>query len=177
MVVRRPRDPAKFSGTVFAEWYNVSGGIDFAVLWANSREYFMREGHVFVGISAQQVGAQALKDYDADRYAKINHPGDTAAAAIFSQAGEALHVQTEKLLGPCMPVHAVIALGQSQSGFQLAQYVDNTHPQDKVYDGFMIHSGLEPMSNDPGTPTLVIFTMSEGNGSLQDGPTLVEWMV
>lgn len=26
MVVRRPRDPAKFSGTVFAEWCNVSGG-------------------------------------------------------------------------------------------------------------------------------------------------------
>jgi hypothetical protein len=27
MVVRRPQDPAKFSGTVFAEWYNVSGGM------------------------------------------------------------------------------------------------------------------------------------------------------
>jgi hypothetical protein len=177
MVVRRPRDPAKFSGTVFAEWYNVSGGIDFAVLWANSREYFMRAGHVFVGVSAQQVGATALKDFDAERYARLTHPGDTAADAIFSQAGVALHLQSVKLFGPCMPVHAVLAVGQSQSSFRLAQYVDGTHPKDKVYDGFMLHSGLEPRSNDPGTPTFVVFTMSEGNGSLEDGPNLVEWMV
>jgi hypothetical protein len=177
MVVRRPRDPAKFSGTVFVEWYNVTGGIDFAVLWANSREYFMREGHVFVGASAQQVGVTALKDYDAARYEPINHPGDTAANAIFSQAGVALRAQTELLLGPCMPVHAVIGLGQSQSSARLAGYVNNADPSDQVYDGFMLHSGGEPASNDPGTPTFVVFTMSEGNGSLQDGPTMVEWMV
>lgn len=177
MVVRRPRDPAKFSGTVFAEWYNVSGQIDFAVLWANSREYFMREGHVFVGVSAQAVGANALKTYDAERYAMIQHPGDTSAGAIFSQAGVAIHLQSEKLLGPCMPVRAVIALGQSQSSGQLAQYVNNRHPPDKVYEGFMLHSGGEPSTNDPGTPTFVVFTMSEGNGSLSDGPTLMEWMV
>jgi hypothetical protein len=177
MVVRRPQDPAKFSGTVFAEWYNVSGGIDFAVMWANSREYLMREGHVFVGISAQQVGADALKTYDATRYAMIQHPGDTAAAAIFSQAGVALHLQSAKLLGPCMPVHAVLALGQSQSAAQLTQYVNSTHPTDKVYDGFLLHSGGEPATNNPGSPTFVVFTMTEGNGSLSDGPNMVEWMV
>jgi hypothetical protein len=74
-------------------------------------------------------------------------------------------------------VHALIAAGQSQSAFQLAQYVDSRHPVDKVYDGYLIHSGLEPASNDPGVPTFVVFTMTEGNGSLKDGPTLVEWMV
>lgn len=177
MVVRRPRDPAKFSGTVFAEWYNVTGGIDFAVLWANSREYFMREGHVFVGVSAQQVGVTALKDYDAERYAPINHPGDSAANTIFSQAGVALRTQVETLLGPCMPLHALIGLGQSQSAAYLTTYVNDAHPTDQVYDGFMLHSGGEPASNDPGAPTFVIFTMTEGNTSRGDGPTLVEWSV
>ena len=177
MVVRRPRDPARFSGTVFSEWYNVSGGIDFAVMWANSREYLMREGHVFVGISAQQVGADALKDYDAKRYAMIQHPGDAYAGKIFSQAAVAIRLQSEKILGPCMPVHAVVALGQSQSAAQLTQYVNNTHPTDKVYDGFLLHSGGEPASNNPGSPTFVVFTMTEGNGSLSDGPNMVEWMV
>jgi hypothetical protein len=177
MMVRRPSDPAKFSGTVFVEWYNVSGGIDFAVLWANSREYFMREGHVFVGVSAQAVGANALKDYDATRYAAINHPGDTAAAAIFSQAGVALRTQTEMLLGPCMPVHATIALGQSQSGAQLTSYVNNTQNNAKVYDGIMIHSGGEPTNSDPTVPVFVINTMSEGNGSRSDSAHLVKWVV
>jgi hypothetical protein len=177
MVVRRPKDPTKFSGTVFVEWYNVSGGIDFAVLWANSREYFMREGHVFIGVSAQAAGANALKDYDATRYASISHPGDSAAPAIFSQAAVAIRTQSEALLGPCMPVRTLLALGQSQSASQLAGYVDNTHPSDKAYDGYLIHSGREPRTNDPGVPVFVVFTMSEGNGMLSDGPNMVEWMV
>ena len=177
MTVKRPKDPAKFSGTVFVEWYNVSGGIDFAVMWANSREYFMREGDVFIGVSAQQVGNDALKSFDSGRYSSLQHPGDDYAGNIFSQAAVAIRLQSETLLGKCMPVHALIAVGQSQSAFQLAGYVDNRHPMDKVYDGYLIHSGLEPASNDPGVPTFVVFTMTEGNGSLMDGPTLVEWMV
>jgi len=177
MMVRRPRDAAKFSGTVFVEWYNVSGGIDFAVLWANSREYFMREGHVFVGVSAQTVGATALRDYDAERYGPINHPGDTAANAIFSQAGVAIRTQSEALLGPCMPVHAMLALGQSQSSARLTAYVNDTHDSDQVYDGFMLHSGGEPASNDPGVPVVVVLTMSEGNGSRSDRPHRVKWVV
>jgi hypothetical protein len=28
VTVRRPSDPAKFSGNVIVEWFNVSGGID-----------------------------------------------------------------------------------------------------------------------------------------------------
>jgi hypothetical protein len=128
MVVRRPRDPAKFSGAVFAEWYNVSGGIDFAVMWADSREYFMREGHVFVGISAQLVGADTLKNTQqiAERYRSINPPGDQAAGAIFSQAGVALRTQSETLLGPCMPVRTLLAIGQSQSSARLTSYVNDT---------------------------------------------------
>lgn len=177
MVVRRPRDAAKFSGTVFVEWYNVSGGIDFAVLWASSREYFMREGHVHVGVSAQAVGATALADYDAERYGALEHPGDTAADAIFSQAAMAIRSQTEALLGPCMPVDAVLAVGQSQSSARLVSYVNNTHASARIYDGFLLHSGGEPASNDPGVPVFVVMTMSEGNGQLQDGPNLVKWVI
>ena len=176
--VKKPRDPAKFTGTVFVEWYNVSGGIDFAVLWANSQNYFMREGHAFVGVSAQAVGANALKSMvDPERYGKISHPGDNSANTIFSQAGVAIRTQTETLLGPCMPVHAMLAVGQSQSGARLVNYLNNTQAKDKVYDGILIHSGGEPASNNPAVPTFVVFTMSEGNGRLKDGPNLVEWMV
>jgi hypothetical protein len=76
-----------------------------------------------------------------------------------------------------MPVHAVIAGGQSQSAAHMSSYLNNTYPSTKVYDGFDIHSGPEPASNDPGVPTLQLFTMTEGNGSLGDGPNLVEWEV
>lgn len=179
MVVKRPSDPAKFSGTVYVEWFNVSGGIDMAVMWADSREYFMREGHVFVGVSAQAAGVNALKSNEnvGPRYQKLNHPGDAQAAEIFSQAGVAIRTQTDMLLGECMPVHAVLGIGQSQSSFRLAGYVNDTHPSAQVYDGFLLHSGREPATNDPGVPTLGVFTTTEGNATLDDGPSYVKWNV
>jgi len=169
MVVHRPKNPVKFSGTVFMEWLNVTGQIDFAVVWALDREYFMRDGHVHVSVSAQAVGATALKDIDAQRYAPINHPGDSAANAVFSQAGLAIRTQTEKLLGPCMPVSAVLAVGQSQSAAMLARYVDDTQATAKVYDGFLLHSGGQP-TDEPTVPVFVVSTMNEGDASSATWP-------
>ena len=178
ILVRRPEAPSKYSGTVFVEWVNVSGGIDFATEWTYSREYFMREGHVHVGVSAQRVGANALKNRcDPERYAAINHPGDGFAQAIFSQAGEAIRSQGELILGPCMPVHAVIAIGQSQSSMMLALYINRRHATDKIYDGYVPHSGMEPVSNDNGVPVFIVTTMSEGNMRLTTGPNLAKWVL
>lgn len=176
MVVHRPKDPARFSGTVFMEWYNVTGGIDMGVMWALDREYFIREGHVHVGVSAQQVGADALKTYDAERYAAINHPGDAEANAIFSQAAMAMRTQTERLLGPGMQIRALLAGGQSQSSGRLAQYIDSVPPAERFYDGYLLHSGGTPTGN-PDVPVFLVFTMMEADGNLVDLPNVVEWEV
>jgi Alpha/beta hydrolase domain len=179
MVVHRPKDPAKFTGTVILEWYNVTGGIDIAPLWTLSREYMMRAGHVHIGVSAQGVGANALKTYDAERYAAINHPGDTAANAIFAQAAMAIRSQTDKLLGPCMPVQAVVAAGQSQSSSMLSAYLRDKHPTDKIFDGFLLHSdpsGSVPAQN-PDVPVFVVLTMSEGTNPIVSQPNLAQWEV
>jgi hypothetical protein len=179
MVVQRPKDPAKFSGTVLMEWYNVTGGIDIAPLWVLSREYMMRAGHVHVGVSAQKVGADALKKYDPARYAPINHPGDSAANMIFSQAAMAVRSQTDTLLGRCMPVQAVVAIGQSQSSVYLTAYLNSQQPTDKMFDGFFLHtdpSGTTPTGN-PVVPTFVLFTMTEGAVAIDSQPNVVQWEV
>jgi hypothetical protein len=90
----------------------------------------------------------------------------------------AVRSQGELLFGgPCMPVRALVAIGQSQSAFELAAYVDNEQPKAKVIDGFVLHSGLEPASNNPTVPVFEIFSMTEGNVSLSDGPNLVKWVI
>jgi hypothetical protein len=177
MVVHRPMDTSKYNGTVIVEWYNVSGQLDFAPEWAWNRNYFMREGFVHIAVSAQAVGANALKNFDPVRYATINLPSDNDSNAIFSQAGVAIRAQTDLILGKCMPVHAMIGAGQSQSAFKLSSYVDDSQPADKVYDGIVLHSGLEAASNDPAVPVFEIFTMTEGNRALPDGPNLVKWVI
>jgi len=177
LVVRRPRDPAKFSGIVYQEWLNVSGMMDVAVMWGTSREYLMREGHVHVSVSAQLNGIGTLQSYDAERYASLNHPGDQASDAIFSQAAMAIRSQTKTVLGPCMPVQKVYAVGQSQSAMRLSSYVTASQPTYKIFDGFLIHSGPQPASDDPGLPVMVIHTMTEGNCSPGEGPNMVCWAV
>jgi hypothetical protein len=177
MVVHRPMDTSKYNGTVIVEWYNVSGQLDFAPEWAWNRNYFMREGYVHIAVTAQAVGANALKNFDSERYAMINLASDNDSNTIFSQAGVAIRTQSDLILGKCMPVHAMIGAGQSQSAFKLSSYVNSSQPVDMVYDGIVLHSGLEAESNDPAVPVFEIFTMTEGNRSLPDGPNLVKWVV
>ncbi|MDD9942668.1 MAG: alpha/beta hydrolase domain-containing protein [Myxococcales bacterium] len=174
-LVVRPSDPAKFSGTVYVEWYNVSGTMDVPVMWSASQEYFLREGHVYVGVSAQQVGADSLRTVDEARYASISHPGDTYANTIFSRAGAAVRAKPETVLGPCMNPRAVIGMGQSQSSGRLASYLSSPEGSDQVYDVIMLHSGGSPPANPP-VRTFVIRTMNEGNAN-SNGPNTVEWDV
>ena len=60
-VVMRPVNPRRFNGTVVVEWLNVSGGADAAPDWTLGHNELIREGFVWVGVSAQKIGVDALK--------------------------------------------------------------------------------------------------------------------
>ena len=52
-VVMRPVNPRHFNGTVIVEWLNVSGGADAGPDWMARHNELVREGFVWVGVSAQ----------------------------------------------------------------------------------------------------------------------------
>jgi Alpha/beta hydrolase domain len=150
IVVLRPADTAKFNGSVIVEWLNVSLGTDTPADWYMAHRELMRDGFVYVGVSAQKVGvdgtqalagpAHPLTKLDPARYGRLMHPGDAYAFDIFSQAGKAIRAGGgAKVLGPLKASH-VIAIGESQSAAFMTTYVDAIHPREKVYDGFIIHS-------------------------------------
>jgi hypothetical protein len=56
VLVRRPANPADFSGTVVIEWLNVSGGVDANPDYASLEAELTRKGHAWVGVSAQLIG-------------------------------------------------------------------------------------------------------------------------
>jgi hypothetical protein len=76
LLVRRPALARNFNGTVFVEWLNVTMGSDGAPGFTLAREELLRGGYGYVGVSAQQVGVDALKSTDDSRYGTLNHPGD-----------------------------------------------------------------------------------------------------
>ena len=148
IVVVRPADPAKFSGTVAVEWLNVTGGLDAAPDWVYSHRQMVRSGMAYVGVSAQKVGVEggagiggtggmSLKKINPGRYGTLVHPGDTYSFDMFSQVGQA--VKAGQVLGPLKPKHE-LATGESQSAAFMTTYVNAIDPLAKVFDGFYIHS-------------------------------------
>jgi len=143
VVVVRPSDPSKFNGTVYVEWFNVTGGFDVPVTWTMAHNEILREGAAFVGVTAQAAGASpgGLPTSDPARYGSLAHPGDEYSYDVFSQAGAALRdgASHKALLGD-LRAERVIALGESQSAAWLATYVNAVHPLAKVFDGFFLQS-------------------------------------
>ncbi|MDG2304824.1 MAG: alpha/beta hydrolase domain-containing protein [Candidatus Binatia bacterium] len=153
IVVYRPLDDAAFSGTVIVEWLNVSGGLDAAPDWTMLHTEITREGHVWVGVSAQVVGIEgapgggpipglnlSLKGADPERYRSLVHPGDSFSYDMYSQAGQALRSVTEvDPLGGLRP-ERILSVGESQSAFRLMTYVNAVEPHHRMYDGYLIHS-------------------------------------
>ena len=53
MLVRRPTDPTKFNGYVVVEWLNVTASIDLAPDYGYFQTELLRDGFIWVGVSAQ----------------------------------------------------------------------------------------------------------------------------
>ena len=163
IAVRRPDDPARRSGTVLVEWLNVSGGVDALPEWTYLEDEIVREGHTWIGVSAQLAGVEGgtirvsvpgaeeqgagkgLVALDPERYGSLDHPGDAYSYDIYTQVGRALfgRAAVDPLDG--LSPELVLAIGESQSAAALTTYANGIQPLVEVYDGFLIHSR-------PGTP-------------------------
>lgn len=154
LIVRRP-PAAQFSGVVLVEWMNVTSGTDIATDYGFVSEEIVRSGHAWVGVSVQNVSVngsegdfvggglidtRGLKVIDPDRYGDLDHPGDSFAYDIYTQAGAAVAgLAGTSVLGDLDADH-LIAMGESQSAAFLTGYLNTAHPLVGLYDGFLVHS-------------------------------------
>jgi hypothetical protein len=148
ILVYRPQDANAFSGTVIVEWLNVSGGLDAAPDWSAMHTEIIREGHVWVGVSAQIAGIEgsdngfplSLKEVNPERYGSLSHPGDSFSYEMYSQAAQAIRnpIGIDPLGG--LVAERVIAVGESQSAGRLVTYVNAFAKRYEVFDGYLIHS-------------------------------------
>jgi hypothetical protein len=176
-LVRLPRDPRKFSGTVLVEWLNVTGQNDLETAWPVEAQYLMRHGDGYVGVSAQEAGLccgpTTLIGWDPKRYAGLIHPSDTFAADIFSQSIEALrdpehNLTTSGLPRPADPMRGmrakkIVVTGASQSAAQLTTFINEGYNRGTI-DAYVITRGGGPFE-DLSTP---VFHLNEEN---QDADT------
>ena len=154
VVVRRPAQAGRFSGTVLVEWLNVSSGFEADPDWSFLHEEIVRAGHAYAAVSAQALGITGgpsrvgfpgefpgLRASDPARYGTLAHPGDQYSFDIFDQIGRALRGGNGAalLLGGLAPA-SILAIGESQSAFYLTTYINAVHGPAPVFDGFFVHS-------------------------------------
>jgi hypothetical protein len=169
ILVRRPADPSRFSGTVIVEPFNPSFNFDLPIMWAYSHAYFLKHGDIYVGITIKAVSIRALKNFDPERYAALSmanplpasrtcsSPGwtpflsfpeseDGLAWDIISQVGLLLKSESPQNPVKNFRVQYLYATGQSQTGSYVNSYIRDFHPAAKlpngrhIYDGFVVNS-------------------------------------
>ncbi|RZI78763.1 MAG: hypothetical protein EOP38_27115 [Rubrivivax sp.] len=138
LLVRRPKDAAKFNGIVVVEWLNTTLGFDLDGAWALTRDELTREGYAWVGVTTEASALDGLRKIDATRYASSQIGHDDLSFDIFSQAGQAVRQHGDALLGQTRPVK-LLAAGYSKSAVFLNTYINAFQPDLKIYDGFFMH--------------------------------------
>lgn len=144
LLVIRPADRADFNGTAFVEWNNVTASFELFPDFALGHQELLRSGYAYVSVSAQYLGVNppyGVKTFDPERYAPLEHPGDSFSYDIFTQAGRAVTGGAGGVdpLGG-LRVRRVIGDGESQSAGRMVTYINAVQPLEKVYDGFLVHS-------------------------------------
>lgn len=149
MLVKRPIDPGKFSGTVIVEPFNPSSGYDIANVWDRSWPYFVRNGDVFVGWTPRYESIRALKRFEPQRYGRLawgenSAVDDGMTFDIAAQIGALL-----RLNGPRSPLHAlkvrhVFESGFSQDGAFTFTQADVFNRIDRLPNGGPVYDGYVP---------------------------------
>jgi hypothetical protein len=173
MLVKRPRDPRRFSGTIVIEPLNPSSGYDIANVWDRSWPYFVRQGDIFVGWTSRSDPMSALKQFEPSRYARLTWGQNSAVDDGITFDVAAQIGALFKLNGPGSPtrglsVKHVFEAGFSQDGEFTFTQADVFHAIERlpgggpVYDGYVpggaigpsnINFGLTPAGTlSPGDP-------------------------
>lgn len=166
VVVRRPRDPALFSGTVIVEPLHAASA---APVFIYTGRFIMRSGHGWACIASQKSPLDsAVKPSNEERYASLHIEAaasapdpqqappatqtdfasrmaamartNQASNAILAQAGAALRAPS----GPFGKVNHILLVGHSQTGGVVTSFTLNAHASHRLTGGAPIYDGLFP---------------------------------
>ena len=144
LLVRQPTDPSRFSGRVMVEPLNTSGGAEIDVVWAQIGPMLEAEGDAWIGVTERAGAVDALKTFDAERYASLDLPVNDYAWDILRQVGALTKVGgAANPLGELMAEHTYMG-GFSQSGVEVATFAGAFGDTASMSDGTAVYDGYLP---------------------------------
>ncbi|MDO4343181.1 MAG: alpha/beta hydrolase domain-containing protein [Eubacteriales bacterium] len=164
ILIRRPKDPEKFSENVVVEILNATNYMDIDRVWVLVREKMMRDGDIYVGITSKPCTIPVMQKFDPARYAPLSwknprkptRPDNELGVMAGASRGEtedglfwdmlrelpgALRDQNLSPLKEFLPFHIYLA-GWSQSGGYMLRFMESfayrTEEEIRcpIYDGY-----------------------------------------
>jgi Alpha/beta hydrolase domain len=74
ILIRRPSNRDRFSGTVLVDVGNRAQTFDTFAVWGQLQDHLLSSGHIWVGLTAFSVNIGSMKKLDAARYASLSFP-------------------------------------------------------------------------------------------------------
>ena len=165
ILLRRPADPRRFSGTVVLEIANAARRFDFNFTWGVSHDHLIENGDAFVVVTIAQGNIEGLKAFNATRYAPLSmaNPTPDEACAVPGRAGGPPQTSPFEdglqwdILSQVAALVRAARVGGPLAGFTvervyltaydgvLATYMAAIHPNARlaggrpVYDGYIQH--------------------------------------
>lgn len=184
MLVRKPRDPRRFSGLVAVETIHNAGAVP---LWGQ-KQVWLRGGHGWVGVGSQLIALrdQIMKANPA-RYAGLalpvapgdpsqslpmggmaGGPQDRISHEIMTQVGRLLKANQPKGPFARMRVTRLLMGGASQTGGTTLRYIQQSHATARLADGRAVYDAYFPAMAFSGTPlpatdAVVVHPVTEGD--------------
>ena len=179
LIVYRPEDPRRFSGTVIVETLHPSGG-GTSLLWRALHGFFAGRGDAYVGVQ-HPLTFGGVKAADAGRYGALSASSPTQLWGMLRLAGALLRSGEGGLL-PGMSGKRILMTGYSYTGDATATFA-NYHHASATFNGRNIFDGYLPMADAQyirplDVPVIRLNTQSDDNsfGGLANRRTSIAWL-
>ena len=175
ILLRRPADPARFSGTVIVEVTNAARRYDWAMMWSYGRDYFLEHGDAWVGLTTPGA-LNSLKKFNPTRYAALSLENPTPAGACsgaekngapaideglrwdyYSQVAAALK---SGVPGQPMAGFNVRRIFMTTQAGDITTFINAFHDRSRlangtpVYDGYLVRNPPAPSRINPCAPAI-----------------------
>lgn len=150
IIVWKPAQAARFSGTVVVEIPNIARRFDWPMMWGFSHDYWMEHGDAWVQIG-MPASVASMKKFDAARYGSLSFdnttkvcPGETEDGLrydMFSQVAAAVKSKAAGMPFTGLDVQRAFLTTQDTG---MVTYINAIHSQARVdggkrpYDGYLI---------------------------------------
>jgi hypothetical protein len=162
ILVRRPTEPGRASGTVIVELVNNARRYDWPFLWPLSYEHFSDRGDVWVGVTHLTGAVNALILQDSQRYESLSFANPIADGVCpngrpMASSEEGLRWDIISQVGALLKSDVA---GRPLDGFdvefvyatthyaELSTYVNAVHRYANLADGSSVYDGYLIKSND-----------------------------